>query len=63
MTRQKVLGCYPFDAKRQKELRKKATDYLGGKCSNPQCLVPNGCSDSRCLQIDHKNGISENEQD
>jgi len=29
---------------------------LGSKCSNPSCLVPNGCTDSRCLQIDHING-------
>lgn len=29
---------------------------LGGKCSNPNCLIPNGCSDIRCLQIDHVNG-------
>jgi hypothetical protein len=27
---------------------------LGGKCSNPNCLVPGGCKDIRCLQIDHK---------
>lgn len=29
---------------------------LGGKCSNPTCLVPSGCTDIRCLQIDHING-------
>ena len=29
---------------------------LGNKCSNPLCLVPNGCSDIRCLQIDHVKG-------
>lgn len=26
------------------------------KCSNPNCLVPGGCKDIRCLQIDHING-------
>lgn len=39
-----------------KKLRKEALEFLGNKCSNPKCLVPNGCSDKRCLQIDHING-------
>lgn len=26
------------------------------RCQNPNCLVPNGCIDIRCLQIDHVNG-------
>lgn len=29
---------------------------LGNKCSNPYCLVPGGCTDTRCLQLDHING-------
>lgn len=29
---------------------------LGNKCSNPACLVPGGCADIRCLQIDHIHG-------
>ncbi len=58
MVRQKIIGYYPFDGKHQKILREKAIDFLGGKCSNPNCLVPNGCTDRRCLQIDHVNGIS-----
>lgn len=29
---------------------------LGSKCSNSNCLVPDGCKDPRCLQIDHVNG-------
>lgn len=28
-------------------------DLLGRKCSNQNCLVPNGCTDIRCLQFDH----------
>jgi hypothetical protein len=37
----------------QQELRNKVIDFFGGKCNNPNCLVPGGCSDKRCLQIDH----------
>ena len=40
----------------RKNLRIKIIQLLGGRCSNPNCLVPNGCSDWRCLQIDHVNG-------
>src|SRR4030067_1903373 len=29
---------------------------LGNKCSNSNCLVPGGCEDFRCLQIDHVYG-------
>lgn len=58
MARQKIIGYYPFDNEQQKTLRQKAVDFLGGKCNNPNCLVPNGCTDKRCLQIDHINGIS-----
>lgn len=36
--------------------RLKLIQILGSKCSNPNCLVPNGCNDVRCLQIDHING-------
>ena len=32
-----------------------AYKLLGGKCSNPNCLVPGGCVDWRCLQVDHIN--------
>ncbi len=39
--------------KRRKKLREEIIILLGGKCSNPNCLVPNGCRDIRCLQIDH----------
>jgi len=38
------------------KLKSKVFVLLGGKCSNPNCLVPNGCSDPRCLQIDHVHG-------
>lgn len=41
--------------------RKKILTLLGGKCSNPACQWLNadgtrGCTDGRCLQIDHING-------
>lgn len=26
------------------------------KCQNQHCLIPNGCTDIRCLSIDHING-------
>ncbi len=39
------------------DLRKEVINLLGGKCSNPACLVPGGCSDIRCLQIDHIGGL------
>ena len=38
------------------KLRKAIIDLLGGKCCNPECLVIGGCTDMRCLQVDHKNG-------
>jgi len=41
---------------RRKLVRLEIFSLLGNKCSNPNCLVPNGCSDSRCLQIDHVRG-------
>ena len=34
----------------------RAFEILGAKCSNPDCLIPGGCTDIRCLQIDHING-------
>jgi len=41
---------------RRRNLRKKILELLGNKCSNPNCLVPGGCVDIRCLQVDHING-------
>ena len=39
-----------------------AMNQLGGcKCSNLDCLVPGGCTDIRCLQIDHINGNGKKE--
>ncbi len=26
---------------------------FGNRCNNPACLVPGGCTDVRCLQVDH----------
>ena len=50
----------PHDKESQKKykqkVRAKTIELLGGKCSNPNCLVPNGCTDIRCLQIDHVKG-------
>ncbi len=42
-------------------LRKQVFDFLGGRCSNPNCKWVNDdksirCTDFRCLQIDHING-------
>jgi hypothetical protein len=45
-----------LSTKRNKKIRAEIFALLGGRCSNPKCLVPNGCSDSRCLQIDHIHG-------
>lgn len=43
--------------KSYRKKRKELMNILGGpKCSNPNCLVPGGCRDERCLQFDHING-------
>jgi hypothetical protein len=39
-----------------RSLKLKIFELLGNKCSNPNCLVPNGCTNIRCLQIDHVHG-------
>lgn len=44
----------------QQELRKKVIEFFGGKCMNPNCLVPGGCTDRRCLQIDHIKAVGKN---
>jgi hypothetical protein len=44
------------------KMRDKLIRLLGGKCFNPTCLVPNRCSDIRCLQLDHINGGGLNER-
>lgn len=45
------------------EQKIKLFTILGGiKCSNPKCLVPNGCADIRCLQFDHINGNGSKER-
>jgi hypothetical protein len=38
------------------KIKSKLFALLGNKCSNSNCLVPNGCTDIRCLQIDHIHG-------
>ncbi len=40
----------------QNNLRKRLVTELGNKCGNLKCLVPGGCTDIRCLQLDHING-------
>ena len=42
--------------KYRQKIKIELIEMLGGKCSNTKCLVPNGCKDYRCLQIDHING-------
>lgn len=42
--------------KRRDKLKIEIFHLLGNKCSNPNCLVLGGCTDVRCLQIDHVNG-------
>lgn len=51
----KEKGRLRLIEKREKS-RLEIIQLLGSKCSNPNCLVPNGCTDIRCLQIDHING-------
>jgi hypothetical protein len=42
--------------KRANKLKQTIFQLLGNKCSNPNCLISNGCRDVRCLQIDHIHG-------
>jgi hypothetical protein len=41
--------------KRRQDIKIELFNLLGNKCSNKECLVPGGCTDQRCLQIDHVN--------
>ena len=48
-------------------LRDAARNKLGSRCANPECLWINadgskGCSDQRCLQIDHVLGGGQKER-
>lgn len=52
-----------WDFKTRHFYHDKIMDFLGNKCSNPKCLVPNGCRDIRCLQIDHVNGNGNKERE
>jgi hypothetical protein len=36
-------------------LRLQVIEKFGGRCANPDCLVPGGCTDPRALQLDHVN--------
>jgi hypothetical protein len=47
--------------KARADCRKEILTLLGGRCANPNCSWLNsdglmGCTDDRCLQIDHVNG-------
>lgn len=55
--REKFLRILGLSARKQRYKHKNFLfELLGNKCSNPKCLVPNGCDDIRCLQLDHING-------
>jgi len=43
--------------------RKRLIEKFGGRCTNPDCLVPGGCTDWRALQVDHKKGHGKKEYD
>jgi len=47
---ERALTNHPMHILRQQVLEK-----LGGRCMNPNCLVPGGCTDPRALQLDHVN--------
>jgi len=40
----------------QEKAKKELFELLGNKCANPNCLVPGGCREPRCLQVDHVHG-------
>lgn len=42
--------------KYESKIKKEAYYLLGNRCANPDCLVPGGCADIRCLQLDHIDG-------
>jgi hypothetical protein len=37
----------------RQKLRAEILELLGNKCNNSGCLIPGGCKDIRCLEIDH----------
>jgi len=45
-----------YSKKRREKIKIELFEFLGNKCSNPNCLIPNGCRDVRALQIDHVHG-------
>lgn len=54
------MGYYTYSSEETKALREKVIEFFGGKCMNPNCLVIGGCSDKRCLQIDHIQAVGKN---
>lgn len=46
----------------RRKLKEEIFRLLGGKCSNPNCAVPNGMKDIRALQIDHVHGKGRDER-
>jgi hypothetical protein len=50
------LACKETGYRRYQELRQEVLAYLGSRCASPLCGWVGGCTDSRCLQIDHVRG-------
>jgi endogenous inhibitor of DNA gyrase (YacG/DUF329 family) len=50
-----LYGKRERNLRNSRQLHDKVIDILGGRCANPNCLVPNGCTDKRCLDINHIN--------
>lgn len=53
--------------KKHQKIKIAAVKKLGGKCSNPSCKWVNedgtlGCTDERCLQVDHPKGGGHKEE-
>lgn len=51
------MSWFDYSLEEIKALREKVIEFFGSRCMNPNCLVPGGCSDKRCLQIDHIQAI------
>lgn len=51
-------ACVAYTRKKRRSLRRLAIKKLGSRCANPRCMWINkdgsrGCTDRRCLQVDH----------
>lgn len=45
-----------------RKLRLKLMELMGNRCNSQFCLVPGGCTDTRCLHIDHIHGNGSTER-